>query len=85
MVSNQLADLEKTGILGSWILRNIFPNLHIEEHFEQSLAHLDFNVGKCYFRKAYHPQVFLFVASLNTFLLMMFDILIKLCVQIEEH
>ena len=35
-------DLEKTGILGSWILRNIFQNHQIEEHLEQYLAYFDF-------------------------------------------
>jgi hypothetical protein len=41
-----MADLEKTGILGSWILRNIFQNHQIEEHFEQSPAYLNFHIGK---------------------------------------
>ena len=39
MYSQVIADLEKTGILGSWILRNIFQNYTIEEHFEQSSAY----------------------------------------------
>ena len=30
----QAPDQEKTGILGSWILRNIFKYHHIEKHFD---------------------------------------------------
>ena len=36
------ADLEKTGILGSWVLRNICQYHEIEEHFEQSPVYLRF-------------------------------------------
>ena len=38
---SRLPDLEKTGILGSWILRNICQNHQIEEHLEQSAMKLD--------------------------------------------
>ena len=32
------ADLDKNVILGSWILRNIYENHQIKEHFDQSPA-----------------------------------------------
>ena len=73
-----VADLEKTGILGSWILRNIFQNDQIEEHFEQSPAYLDFNACKLNFRMQIILNCSLF-ALWNTFLLIIFNILTKLC------
>jgi hypothetical protein len=39
MMKPSFADLEKTGILGSWILRNISQNQLIEEHFDQLSAY----------------------------------------------
>ena len=44
-------DLEKTGILGSWILRNIFQNPKIEEHLEQSCAYFDIKQAQIFKRE----------------------------------
>ena len=69
--------MEKTGILGSWILRNTIQYHQIEEHFDKYPAYLDLNAGKLYLRM----QIILKCSSfalLNTYWLGYVN-------QIEEH
>ena len=77
------ADLEKTGILGSWILRNICENHQIEEQLEQCPMKMDFNAGKLNLRIKIILKCSLF-AIFNTFLLIMIYVLMKFC-KLEEH
>ena len=55
-----------------------FQNHQNEEHFGQSIAYLDFNTGKLYFRMQIILECSIY-SFLNTFLLIKFNVLIKLC------
>ena len=74
MCSQVIADLEKTGILGSRILRNIFQNHTIEEHFKQSSAYFQFYMNEFACRLKIILKMFYF-ASFHTLLFNMFNVL----------
>ena len=64
LVTGQVwVDLEKTWILLSWILRNIFQKHKIQDHIQQSPVYFDLNANDLYF-----IEVFYVILSFETLL-----------------